>query len=281
MRALKRQDLELELKSALARDEFDLNYLPIVEADSKNPVALEALLRWPQTVFGAKSTKKLVDLAEYTGLIIPIGEWVLRRGCANLNTWHSCGHPEMRLAVNLSVQEFSRADLVQRIADILDENSIDPRFIDVEITEHILFRDAMRKFVTCKALKKLGVRVVVDDYGTGACSLTHLALSPIDAIKIDGSLVSNLGMDAAYDAACAAAIKMAHALGLTVVAEYVETEEQAALLQKKECDFLQGFLFCEPTSAVEIGDYLGPPVVKPDLTDALRDPRPKSLPSVD
>jgi len=255
-RALKRQDLELELRSALEREEFDLNYLPIVQPDTGNAVTAEALLRWPQTVFGARSIEKLVSLAEYTGLIVPIGEWVLRHSCTQLYAWHSAGHPDLRLAVNLSVQEFSRADLVRRIAIILDECSIDPHFIDLEITEHILFRDAMKDFARCTELKELGARIVVDDYGTGACSLAHLSRSPIDAVKIDGSFVTHSGTNPDDRAACAAAIAMAHALNLKVVAESVETEEQAALLQELGCDYLQGFLFCEPKPATEFSDYL-------------------------
>lgn len=255
-RALKRQDLELELRSALEREEFDLNYLPIVQPDTGITVTAEALLRWPQTVFGTRSIEKLVSLAEYTGLIVPIGEWVLRRSCSQLKAWHTAGHPELRLAVNLSVQEFSRADLVQRIAIILDECSIDPHFIDFEITEHTLFRDAMKEFARCTEFKELGARIVVDDYGTGACSLAHLSRSPIDAVKIDGSFVTHSGINPDDRAACAAATAMAHALNLKVVAESVETEEQAALLQELGCDYLQGFLFCEPAPAVEFAEYL-------------------------
>jgi len=256
VRALERQDLELELRSALDRDEFDLHYLPIVQTDTQKATTAEALLRWPQSVFGARSTQKLVSLAEYTGLIVPIGEWVLRRSCTQLHAWHAAGHPEMRLAVNLSVQEFSRDDLVQRIAAILDECSIDPRFLDFEITEHILFRDAMKEFERCRGIKELGARVVVDDYGTGACSLAHLSRSPIDSVKIDGSFVSHSGMNPEDRAACAAVIAMAHALDLKVVAESIETREQATLLRELGCDFLQGFLFCKPASAGEFAEYL-------------------------
>lgn len=256
VRALERYDLELELRSALDCEEFELHYLPIVQADTHEVITAEALLRWPQTVLGARSTQKLVSLAEHTGLIVPIGEWVLRRSCMQLHAWHEAGHPELRLAVNVSVQEISRADLVHRVAAILDECSIDPSFIDFEITEHILFRDAMKEFATCKELKKLGVRVVVDDYGTGVCSLGHLSRSPIDAVKIDGSFVARSEKDPDDRATCAAAIAMAHALSLKVVAECVETSEQAALMQELGCDFLQGFLFLKPAPASEFSDYL-------------------------
>jgi len=266
VRALERQDLELELRSALDRDEFELNYLPIVQAGTQKVITAEALLRWPQTVLGTKSTAKLVSLAEYTGLIIPIGEWVLRSSCMQLHAWHAAGHADLRLAVNLSVQEFSRGDLAQRIAGILDECSIEPHYLDFEITEHSLFRDAMREFARCRELKELGVRVVVDDYGTGTCSLAYLSRGPIDAVKIDGSFVAKLNTSPEDRAACAAATAMAHALNLEVVAECVEYKEQASLLQNLGCDLLQGFLFCKPATVSEFTDYLDRAVSGPEFS---------------
>jgi diguanylate cyclase (GGDEF)-like protein len=257
VRALKRQDLELELKTALDREEFHLNYLPIVHSGTRKVVTAEALLRWPQAVFGARPIRQVITLAEHTGLIVPIGEWVLRNSCEQLHAWHESGHPHLRLAVNLSVQEFSRSDLVPRVAGILDDNSIDPQHVDFEITEHVLFRDAMKDFAKCRELKDLGVRVVVDDYGTGACSLEHFSRSPVDGIKIDCSFVQQAETSRSDRSVCAAATALARALDLKVVAEGVETEAQATLLQELGCDFLQGFLFCKPSSASDFSDYLG------------------------
>ena len=256
VRALKRQDMELELQSALDREEFHLKYLPIVEAGTRNVRTAEALLRWPQEVFGSRPIQQVISLAEHTGLIVPIGEWVMRNSCEQLHAWHESGHPELRLAVNLSAQEFSRADLASRIAEILSASSIEPQYVDFEITEHILFRDALRDFAMCRDLKELGVGVVVDDYGTGACSLAHLSSSPIDTVKIDGGFVAHSETNPSNRAACAAATAMAHELGLKVVAESVETEEQATFMQELGCDFLQGFLFCRPSVASEFTEYL-------------------------
>jgi len=256
VRALKRQDLELELQAALVRDEFHLKYLPIVEADTRNVRTAEALLRWPQEVFGSKPIQQVISLAEHTGLIVPIGEWVLRHSCEQLHAWHASGYSELRLAVNLSAQEFSRADLASRVAEILSASSIDPQYVDFEITEHILFRDALKDFAICRDLKELGVGVVVDDYGTGACSLTHLTSSPVDTVKIDGGFVARSETNPSDRAACAAATAMAHELGLNVVAESVETEEQAKFMQELSCDFLQGFLFCRPSLGGEFSKYL-------------------------
>ncbi len=256
VRALKRLDLELELQSALDREEFHLKYLPIVEAGTRNVRTAEALLRWPQEVLGSRSTEQVISLAENTGLIVPIGEWVLRHSCEQLHAWHASGHSELRLAVNLSAQEFSRADLASRIAEILSSSSIEPQYVDFEITEHILFRDALKDFAMCRELKELGVGVVVDDYGTGACSLAHLSSSPIDMVKIDGGLVVHSETNPSDRAACAAATAMAHELSLKVVAESVETEQQAKFMQELGCDFLQGFLFCRPSLASEFTEYL-------------------------
>ncbi len=255
-RALKRQDMEFELRSALDREEFDLNYLPIVAAGTGRVKTAEALLRWPQKVFGSRPIQQVISLAEHTGLIVPIGEWVLRHSCEQLHAWHSSGHSGLRLAVNLSAQEFSRDDLPRRIADILSDSSIEPRYLDIEITEHILFRDALREFVMCRELRELGVGIVVDDYGTGACSLAHLASSPADTVKIDGSFVVHAETNPNDRATCAAVTAMAHELSLKVVAESVETVEQATLLQELGCDYLQGFLFCKLSSASEFSEYL-------------------------
>jgi diguanylate cyclase (GGDEF)-like protein len=256
VRALKRQDMELELRAALDREEFHLKYLPIVEADTRKVKTAEALLRWPQEVFGSRPIQQVISLAEHTGLIVPIGEWVLRHSCEQLHAWHASGHSELRLAVNLSAQEFSRADLASRVSEILSANSIEPRHVEFEITEHILFRDALRDFAMCRDLKELGVGVVVDDYGTGACSLAHLTSSPVDTVKIDGGFVAQLETNPSDRAACAAATAMAHELSLKVVAEGVETEEQAMFLQELGCDFLQGFLFCRPSLTSEFTEYL-------------------------
>ena len=144
MRALQRQDVAHELKSALDREEFVLHFLPIVDARNDATVALEALLRWPQTVLGSQPIQKIVSIAEHTGLILPLGRWVLKRSCEHLQQWHDAGYPDLRISVNLSAQEFSQPDLAEIISSILRESSIDPAFLDVEINEYMLFRDAMK-----------------------------------------------------------------------------------------------------------------------------------------
>lgn len=256
LRSLQRQDLEVELRSALDRGAFALNYLPIFDATTGAVHAVEALLRWPESVMGSHSTSKVIGLAERTGLIVPIGEWILRESFDQLRSWQEAGRPELRLSVNLSMQEFSRREIAARMAALMLQVGVQPSSIDLEITEKMLSRDAVAGYRAMDALKALGTSLIVDDFGTGACSLAQFAHSPVDGIKIDISLVNGVESCKQDLAACAAAISSAHALGLTVVAEGVETTGQARILRQLDCDFLQGFHFCKPLSAAEMRELL-------------------------
>ena len=256
LHTLQRQDLEIELRSALDRGAFALNYLPIVDAVTGAVRAVEALLRWPESVMGSHSTSKVIGLAERTGLIVPIGEWVLRESFTQLKAWQDDGNPELRLAVNLSMQEFSRTEIAARMAALMLQVGVQPSFIDLEITEKMLGRDAIAGYRALAALKALGTSIIVDDFGTGACSLAQFAHSPVDGIKIDISLVNGVESCEKDLAACAAAIASAHALGLIAVAEGVETTGQADLLRQHGCDFLQGFYFSRPLVAAEMHEFL-------------------------
>ena len=256
LRALQRQDLEIELRSALEREDYSLSFLPIVNASGYRPVTIEALLRWPETILGTHSTRKVVAIAERTGLIIPIGEWVLRHAAEHLKRWREAGHEELRVAINLSAQEFCRGDLASRVARILDDVSIGADAIDFEIREHMLLRDAMAGFSSCRTIKALGARLVVDDFGTGTCSLEHLSQSPVDAIKIDPAFTYNMEASDRFRAASDAAIALAAKLGVDVVAEGVETAGQAEMLAGMGCGYLQGFYFAQPLRADKVIEYL-------------------------
>ena len=256
MRALERQDLELELKSALENDEFALTYLPIVERGGGPVAAVEALLRWPRPLSGSISTRELIAAADYTGLILPIGEWVFASACRQIAAWHEDGHPDLRVTVNVSAQEFARANLVERTQRLLEETGVDPRFVTIEITEHLLFRDATSDFSVCQGLRELGVSISVDDYGTGICTFDTLSRSPVDVVKIHETFVAGIAVNEASRSACAAVVAMAHELGLRVVAEGIEIAEQAAALEDIGCDYLQGYLYCMPASPEEISAYL-------------------------
>jgi EAL domain-containing protein (putative c-di-GMP-specific phosphodiesterase class I) len=162
----------------------------------------------------------------------------------------------MRAAINISSQELVSDDIVERIEKVLDETNTNPRDLDIEIKEHMLFREVLTDFTACNKLKSLGIRIVVDDYGVGACSLAQLSQSPVDAIKIDNTIVSNLENNDRDKAACAAAIAVANELGIDVVAEGVETDGQAQFLRDHGCHYLQGFLFATPMTDAEMLAYL-------------------------
>lgn len=256
LKTLQRQDLEVELRSALDRGSFALNFLPMVDPASNEVRTIEALLRWPESVMGYHSTSKIIALAERTGLIVAIGEWVLRESFDQLKSWQNAGWKDLRVAVNLSMQEFSRMDIATRLAALMLQVGIQPSDVDLEITEKMLARDAIAGYKAMDALKSLGVRLILDDFGTGTCSLAQLAHSPVDGIKIDNSLVADVLTCEQDRAACEAAVSSAHIFGLTAVAEGVETKEQAALLQELGCDLLQGFHFSKPLSSIDMHDFL-------------------------
>jgi len=256
LRALQRQDIESQLRTALDHDGFAVEFLPIVGAENREVVSAEALLRWPQNVFNSMSIRDVVSVAENTGLIRPIGDWVLRMSCDALKTWHNAGWPDLRLSINLSVQEFSRDDTPDRIAQVLKDCGVDPSFVDIEINEYSLFRDAIRNYASSAALIDYGIGIVIDDYGTGACSLMHLSQSPASTVKIDNSFVANLGAQHRDRDACAAVLALARKLGMRTIAEGVETEQQAAFLVSEGCTYLQGFLTCKPTTVDGMLDVL-------------------------
>ncbi len=252
MRALDRQDLEQELRAAVDGGEFTLAFQPIVTTSGRRIAAAEALLRWPKPLFGTKSISDVIAVAEFTGLILPIGEWVFSKACEQLKEWRDAGHSALQLAVNVSAQEFARADLVERTERIVRDTGVDLSGVVLEITERLLFRDSLDDYAVCRALKELGVGISVDDYGTGVCSFDHLSRSPVDSVKIHPQIVARSGTEGPSRAACAAVTAMAHALGVRVIAEGVETEEQAAMLDEIGCDYLQGYLFGRPVEALEL-----------------------------
>ena len=246
LRNLQRQDLAADLGTALENEKFTVEFLPILDARTGAPRSIEALLRWPEAILGSRSTRRIISVAENTGIIGEIGAWVLRRTCEQLAACKARGFDRLRASVNLSNQEFAATDLADRIETVLRDTGLEPADLEFEIREHMIYRDAMQAYVACRAMKSLGVGIVIDDYGTGACTLAHLSQSPADAIKIDLSFVANMESSEPDRAACNAAIAMAHGLGLEVIAEGVETEQQAQLLRDSGCDALQGFLFSQP-----------------------------------
>ncbi len=256
LRALQRQDVAADLRSALERGEFVLGYQPIVAAGSGEVRSVEALLRWPTEIFGARTTQKIITMAEYTGLIVDIGEWVIANSLKAYRGWQQATGLEARLAVNLSTREFVAPNLAGRIEKMLEDTGVEPGCLDIEIRETVLFRDAMKNFETARALEALGVGLVIDDFGTGSSSIAHLAESPIRGLKIDGTYVAGIEANPVDRATCAAAIGMGRSLDCTVTGEGVETEQQAAFLRDAGCTHLQGFLVSEALSEDDMLGFL-------------------------
>jgi diguanylate cyclase (GGDEF)-like protein len=233
--------LETSLRHALTNDEFQLHYQPQLDVASGEMIGLEALLRWHHPTLGMIAPDRFIPLAETTGLIVPIGEWVLREACRQGAT-----EPTLKIAVNLSARQFHQKDLVPMIARILQETGIRPANLELEITETALIYDVESAITTMMELMDLNVSISLDDFGTGYSSLSYLKRFPIDTLKIDKSFIAEVTTDPGSKVIVNTIILMAHSLGLKVIAEGVETEEQFAMLRERGCDQAQGYLFARP-----------------------------------
>ena len=256
LRTLQRSDLEAELRTALNNGDYDLNYLPTVDIETGVPTTMEALLRWPDTVLGSQPTRKIVRVAERTGIIVPIGRWVLTHACEQLRAWRDEGHADLRVAVNISAQELVCDGFIESLERALAGLGVEPADLDLEMKESLLAREALTGFAVCNRLRKFGVRLVVDDFGAGSCSVAHLAQGGIDAIKIDRTIIEGLDKNEHGAATVAAALAMAEQLGIDAIAEGVETESQLETLQAHGCRYVQGFLLGEPMGASAALEYL-------------------------
>ncbi|MEW6684453.1 MAG: EAL domain-containing protein [Nitrospirota bacterium] len=253
---LERLSLESNLRHALERDEFVVYYQPQVRLGTGRIIGVEALVRWQHPEWGLVSPARFIPLAEETGLIVPIGERVLRAACTQNRGWQDQGIPSLPVSVNLSARQFQQPDLKAMIARVLRETGLDPRWLELELTESLLMEDADRTIATLGELRAMGIRVAMDDFGIGYSSLSYLKRFPIDTIKIDQSFVRHVTTDADDAAIATAIIAMAHSLKLTVVAEGVETDEQSAFLAQQQCDAIQGYLVSPPRPAEELTTLL-------------------------
>jgi diguanylate cyclase (GGDEF)-like protein/PAS domain S-box-containing protein len=251
-RAHERLALETSLRHAIERDEFVLHYQPQIAVDSGAVVGLEALIRWRHPELGMVSPASFIPLAEETGLIVPIGEWVLRAACTQNQAWREAGLPPVRMAVNLSARQFQQRDVVRVVADTLASSGLPGNGLDLELTESMLMHDPEGVIATLNALKTMGVRIALDDFGTGYSSLAYLRRFPIDEIKIDQSFVRDFDSASGDAPLVRAIIGIARSLGISVVAEGVETPEQQRYLSRQRCDRMQGYLFSRPVPADEI-----------------------------
>jgi len=251
-RARERLVLESRLHRAIERDEIHVYYQPQIHLISGRIVGLEALARWKDPDKGIVSPATFIPLAEETGLIVPIGEIVLKKACHQLRAWHQAGHPSLTMSVNLSAVHFRQPELASRVKSILSNEGLDPGHLDLELTETSIMQDAEAALQTLTKLKSMGISISIDDFGTGYSSLIYLRRFPIDTLKIDRAFTNDMATSEDAKAIVAAILAMAQALKLTVIAEGVETEEQIALLSTQKCYLAQGFFFSKPVPADEL-----------------------------
>jgi diguanylate cyclase (GGDEF)-like protein len=257
--------LETNLRHAMELGQLSLQYQPKLHTRTGRFNGVEALLRWTHPVLGNIAPMKFIPIAEETGLIVPIGRWVLKTACAQNVAWMSEGLPTMSIAVNLSPRQFLDEQLLQDIDDVLQETGLPPQLLQLEITESMVMQNVNRAVTLLDAIQSRGIRLAIDDFGTGYSSMSLMKQFPIDTIKIDRSFVKDLGTNAEDRAIATAIISMGQALGLTVVAEGVETLEQDSFLRGQYCDELQGYFFSKPVSADEISLLLhGAPSIQPE-----------------
>ena len=249
--SLERLALESSLRHALERNEFRLHYQAKRDIASGRITGMEALLRWEHPDLGTVGPREFIPVAEETGLIIPIGRWVLRTACAQSVEWRNQGLPALSMAVNLTPRQFHDESLLADLTSILDAAGMDPHFLEIEVTEGLLIHDVENTLRILTGLKALGIRIAVDDFGTGYCSLAMLQRFPLDTIKIDRSLMRDIVGTPQDTGLADAIIAMGKSLSLTVVAQGVETREQAEHLRLHECNELQGFYFKKPMPADE------------------------------
>jgi EAL domain-containing protein (putative c-di-GMP-specific phosphodiesterase class I) len=252
IRALGRLELEGELRRAIEAQAFELHYQPKMDLRSGCIVGLEALLRWPHRERGWISPEKFIPLAEETGMIGAIGDWVIREACRQMKAWENGPLMNLRIAVNVSVQQFSKGNFVDTVLRTLWQMGVRPQQLELEITESFLMRDVATTRDALRRLGEAGLSLSIDDFGTGYSSLGYLRQFPVDALKIDRSFVNDLPMNSDAVAICAAILAMARELKLIVIAEGVETDAQLEFLRAHGCDQVQGYLISKPVRAHEL-----------------------------
>ncbi|HUG15824.1 MAG TPA: PAS domain S-box protein [Thermomicrobiales bacterium] len=256
--ALQRLELEHDLRRALDRDEFRLDFQPVISIPTGEVIGLEALVRWAHPERGIVEPDDFIPVAEETGLIVPIGEWVLGEACRQAAGWQATGGNSsgLRVGVNLSARQFRQPALVQQVEAALKGSNLAPELLVLELTESILMEHAGEAVDRLRELTALGVRIAIDDFGTGYSSLAYLRRFPVGILKIDRSFVSGIGQDTESAAIVSATVGLAHTLGMSVVAEGIETIEQLTVLRNLGCDSGQGYFFSRPIPASEIAAYL-------------------------
>jgi len=244
------------MRRALEREEFYLVYQPQMELSSSRIVGIEALIRWRHPDLGVVPPDHFIPIAEETGLIVPLGEWVLATACRQAVRWQQDGHTPLRMAVNVSARQFRQKNLGLRIEKILDETGFDPTLLELELTESAVMENPEEAILTLRQLKKMGITLSIDDFGTGYSSLSHLKHFPLDRLKIDRSFVRHVTRDQSDATIAEAIIALAHSMKLSVVAEGIEHGEQLEFMAKRQCDSMQGFYLSRPVTAGEFSLFL-------------------------
>ncbi|RDL52538.1 putative signaling protein [Ensifer sp. M14] len=255
---------QAELRQAIARDEFLLHFQPQVNLETGRVFAAEALLRWRHPERGMISPGDFIPLAEETGLIVPIGDWVLRAACRQCKAWHDDGLPLLIVSVNVSARQFRERNWAAHVAAVLAEVGLDPRFLELELTESLIMQDVPGALATMHELEAIGVHLAIDDFGTGYSSLSALKRFPVRRLKIDRSFVEDIPADVDDKAITAAIISLAQNLGLRVIAEGVETQAQVDFLRHSGCDEIQGYFFSRPLASAEFEALLRQPAMTAD-----------------
>ena len=271
--SIERLAMETSLRNAIDRQEFALHYQPKRDLETGAITGVEALLRWRHPELGLLPPAQFIALAEETGLIVPIGRWVMKTACAQGVAWQHEGMPPLSIAVNLSPRQFLHEGLLDDLDDALNETGLDPALLEIEITESMVMRNIDRAIDLLTMIKSRGVRLAIDDFGTGYSSMSLIKRFPIDTLKIDRSFVRELPRDTEDKAIAEAIIGIGKALGLTIIAEGVETAEQERFLKDRACDQMQGYLLSRPVPADDIpaivrGGVIEAPPLQPAAPDA-------------
>ena len=248
--------LEGDMLAGLSRNEFVLHYQPQIAMDTGEVIGVEALVRWQHPTRGLVMPDTFIPIAEETGLILPIGDWVLNEACRQMAAWSQEGVPPVRMAVNLSARQFKKGNLPGLLEELISATGIDPRLLELEITESVAMDNPERAIYHLRRFREMGIELAIDDFGTGYSSLSYLKLFPVNRLKIDGSFIRSIETGFEDSAIASATIALAHTLGKEVVAEGVETEAQMGFLRNQRCDIVQGYFFSHPLPAEDLSVYL-------------------------